>query len=148
MHLLGKQILWTNKLFDGKETAVFPLASGQGSEHSVRPAVLNWRCSRPQGVEEGSSWGENFTDNTKNNTSNGRKGCKDDFSIRTGSGLQNELRTAELSIHATGSAHHALPVKNSQAQYEIAYFQLQMSTSPLVTLLSAASTRFLNLDKR
>jgi len=40
---------------------------------SPRPAVLKWGCSHPQGVREGTSWCANFSDNTKDNTSNGAK---------------------------------------------------------------------------
>jgi len=38
-----------------------------------KAAVLNWGRSQPQGMRGGTSWGANFSDNTKNNTSNGAK---------------------------------------------------------------------------
>ena len=67
-----------------------------------KAVVLNWGCSHPLGVREGTFWGANFSSqllfSTNNNTSNGARGCKNDFSFRTGCGLQNELRTAGLKI--------------------------------------------------
>ena len=73
-----------------------------GNPFPSKTAVLNWGCSHPQGVREGTSRGENFSsltihvsdDNTKSNTLNSAWDAKNDFSIRTGCGLQNELRNA------------------------------------------------------
>jgi len=51
------------------------------------------------GMREGTSWAANFSDNTKNNTSNGERGAKNDFSFWTGCGLRNELRIAALGLY-------------------------------------------------
>ena len=50
----------------------------------IRAAILNWECSHPQGVPEGTSLGASFSSltidisdgNTKNITSNGARGAK------------------------------------------------------------------------
>ena len=56
-----------------------------------KAVVLNWGCSHPQRVREGTFWGANFSSqllfSTKNNTSNGARGAKNDFSFWMGCGL-------------------------------------------------------------
>ena len=55
-------------------------------------------------MQEETFWGANFSSltidisdvNTKKHYMKWFKGCKNDFSIRTGCGLQNELKTAGL----------------------------------------------------
>jgi len=54
----------------------------------TRTAVLNWGCSCSKWVQEGTSCGANFSDNTKNNTSNGARGAKMIFPSRPAAGFK------------------------------------------------------------
>jgi len=56
---------------------------------ALYPAVLNWGCSHPQGVREGTSWGVNLSDDTKNNTSNGANKIFPSDRVRTSKWIEN-----------------------------------------------------------
>ena len=59
---------------------------------SLNAVVLNWGCSHPQRVREGTFWGANFSAkllfSTNNNTSNGARGAKMIFPFGRGAGFK------------------------------------------------------------